>query len=98
MSDIGKIRDGKKSCEAKLEEYAHELGIGLLLIDSLIESHRSLRLKNIEFSRERIKILSQARKEAYEEAYAYAIHNLYFTAKQLKSMTIGELVEKLKES
>jgi hypothetical protein len=86
-----------KQTSEKLLEYAQEIGIEKLSLDDLIESHRMLRALNLDDATARVKAFNNAREEAYEDAYAYAIHNLYFTAKQLKSMTIGELVEKLKE-
>jgi hypothetical protein len=81
--------------EQQLSAYADEIGIGKLSLEELIKSHRRLRGLNLDDATARVKAFNNAREEAYEDAYAYAIHNLYFTAKQLKSMTVGELVEKL---
>ena len=81
--------------EQQLLAYAKEIGLTRLSLKSLIDSHRVLRLTNIEFSKERVNILNRAHETAYEEAYIYALNNFYFDSKQLKSMTIGDLVEKL---
>ena len=79
-----------------LEDYGKEVGVDFTL-EQLIESHRRLRNMNIENNTERLKELANARKIGMEQGYEAITNEEYIKVSVLKTMSVHEMVDFLKD-
>ena len=79
-----------------LEAYGKEVGVEFTL-EQLIESHRRLRGMNLENSAERLKELGNARQVGMQQGYEAITNGEYIKISILKSMSVHEMVDFLKD-
>lgn len=77
-----------------IENYSKELDLHTTMtIESLIDSHRHLREKNMKSHQEWLKELEKAREFGRKQGIEMVTHGQYIEVSKLKSMTITELVD-----
>jgi uncharacterized sporulation protein YeaH/YhbH (DUF444 family) len=85
-----------QSSEEKLKAYATEMGVQLLTLDVLIDSHRSLRASAQRSAAERRAEMQAAREHATKQATDEVKELGWFSVERLRSMSVGELAELLR--
>ncbi len=78
-----------------LDLYAEEMGLSVttLTLESLIDSHRELRKRRLEFTEERLKHFHEARERGYQVGLEYAQKNGCISREALKKMSLENLME-----
>ena len=79
-----------------LEDYSKEVGVDFTL-EQLIESHRRLRNMNLENQTVRLQELANARIAGEKQGYDIVTNGEYVKVSILKNMSVGEMVDFLKE-
>ncbi len=83
----------------KLEQYSQEIGLfNGFTVESLIDSHRRLRIINSQTHAERMAELEAARAFGMEQGRQMILHGQYIEVEKLRSMTMQELTEFLYDS
>jgi hypothetical protein len=77
---------------AKLKYYSEELGLDLISIEDLIDSHRHLRNMQIVIKENVRRVVEIYRSRGYEDGYVNAINREFIPIDKLKQMSIIEFV------
>ena len=90
--------EANEKVERKLKDYSESISrYFVFTLDELIESHRSLREFRKNSHQEWLGVLNEARKEGFKEGEKRALEYNYISRETLKSMTLSDLMELLKD-
>lgn len=89
--------DAEFSNKSPIRQYAVEIDVPSLTLESLISSHRRLREANAVAEEDRRAALAEAAQRGTDLAKQEALKNGWFSRERLKSMTLAELSQLLNE-